>query len=316
MSTAAKHVGGFSVPSLKARTIGAQLLHFALASAIVEAAFLLRYAFRLGFGIDFPHYITFYPAVMIAALLFGPEFGLLTTVLSALLVDYWIFQPKGRFAIVNHTQGVSLLLFVSIGIFLSVVVGRYRRYQSRIAILETNAVVLESEERFRALITATSDVSYRMSSDWTEMRHLDGRNFIVDTHSPSSTWLDLYIPPNDQALVKTAIAEAIQAGDKFELERRVLACRRKAGVDILACYPAEGRKRKCRGMAWSSQRYCRTENGGRAAAAGFSRRTCLRSCSLDGCGPVLRPRSRSAAGCRWSDHWCHLCHGRYYRAQT
>ena len=31
----------------------------------------------------------------------------------------------------------------------------------------------ESEERFRAFVTASSDVVYRMSPDWTEMRHPD-----------------------------------------------------------------------------------------------------------------------------------------------
>jgi len=32
----------------------------------------------------------------------------------------------------------------------------------------------ESEERFRALLTASSDVVYRMSADWAEMHYLRG----------------------------------------------------------------------------------------------------------------------------------------------
>jgi CheY-like chemotaxis protein len=35
-----------------------------------------------------------------------------------------------------------------------------------------------SEERYRAFITASSDVVYRMSPDWSEMHHLRGKNFI------------------------------------------------------------------------------------------------------------------------------------------
>ena len=45
----------------------------------------------------------------------------------------------------------------------------------------------ESEARFRALVTASSDVVYRMSPDWSKMRQLDGRNFIADTEQPSGT---------------------------------------------------------------------------------------------------------------------------------
>jgi CheY-like chemotaxis protein len=50
-----------------------------------------------------------------------------------------------------------------------------------------------SEERYRAFVTATSDVVYRMSANWSEMRHLRGKDFIPDTDSPSSTWLETYI---------------------------------------------------------------------------------------------------------------------------
>jgi len=79
-----------------------------------------------------------------------------------------------------------------------------------------------SEERFRALITATSDVVYRMSPDWTEMRHLRGRNFIPDTDEPSFDWLERYIHPDDQPGVMAVIQEAIRTKSVFELEHRVL----------------------------------------------------------------------------------------------
>jgi len=35
----------------------------------------------------------------------------------------------------------------------------------------------QTGERYRAFMTATSDVIYQMSPDWTEMRHLLGRDF-------------------------------------------------------------------------------------------------------------------------------------------
>jgi hypothetical protein len=43
----------------------------------------------------------------------------------------------------------------------------------------------QNEARFRAFVSASSDVIYRISPDWTEMRYLDGRNFIPDTRDAS-----------------------------------------------------------------------------------------------------------------------------------
>jgi PAS domain S-box-containing protein len=79
-----------------------------------------------------------------------------------------------------------------------------------------------SEERFRALVTATSDVVYRMSPDWGEMRQLHGQDFIADTEVPSRGWIDKYIHPDDQPQVMARIREAIQTQSTFELEHRVL----------------------------------------------------------------------------------------------
>ena len=41
-----------------------------------------------------------------------------------------------------------------------------------------------SEERHRALVTASSDVVYRMSADWTVMHPLDGRNLVASNSHP------------------------------------------------------------------------------------------------------------------------------------
>ncbi len=82
--------------------------------------------------------------------------------------------------------------------------------------------LVESEERFRALVTASSDAVYRMSPDWGEMRHLVGRDFIADLENPSRTWLETYIHPDDRAHVLAVIEEAVRTRSVFELEHRVL----------------------------------------------------------------------------------------------
>jgi PAS domain S-box-containing protein len=81
--------------------------------------------------------------------------------------------------------------------------------------------VRQSEEDFRALVTATSDVVYRMSPDWLEMRALDGRGFLSDTGAPSIRWQDEYLFPEDQAAIWNVISEAVRTKGVFQLEHRV-----------------------------------------------------------------------------------------------
>lgn len=87
--------------------------------------------------------------------------------------------------------------------------------------MQADARLRESEERFRAFVTASSDAVYRMSADWTEMRVLDGRGFIPDTEAPSDDWIERYIPAEDQERVRAALKSAIAKQEMFELEHRV-----------------------------------------------------------------------------------------------
>lgn len=87
--------------------------------------------------------------------------------------------------------------------------------------LELTRMRREHEERFQTFVSATSDVIYQMSADWSEMRFLKGRDFIADTDDPSCSWLDKYIYPDDQPRVMAKIREAIRLKRVFELEHRV-----------------------------------------------------------------------------------------------
>ena len=80
----------------------------------------------------------------------------------------------------------------------------------------------ESEERFRLFVTASSDIVYRMSADWSQMHSLVGKGFLSDTSDPSPTWIEKYIPASEKAFVQAAIREAIRTKAAFELEHRVL----------------------------------------------------------------------------------------------
>ncbi|WP_431265331.1 hybrid sensor histidine kinase/response regulator [Roseateles chitinivorans] len=94
--------------------------------------------------------------------------------------------------------------------------------QTKTRLAEVEAALHDSEERFRAFASATSDVVYRMNPDWTEMRHLRGREFIRDTDEPSRAWLDDYIPAEDRIAVRAAVDRSIATGSVFDLEHRVI----------------------------------------------------------------------------------------------
>lgn len=97
----------------------------------------------------------------------------------------------------------------------------YKYEEARVRGLAEQALRKE-EERFRALTQATSDVVYRMDPDWASMRQLSGREFVADTLEPSETWLDTYIPGEDQPRVMKQIRQAIRKRTTFELEHRVI----------------------------------------------------------------------------------------------
>ena len=90
------------------------------------------------------------------------------------------------------------------------------------ALLELTRMRQQSEERFAAFVRATSEVVYRMNADWSEMRFLQGRNFIADTEDPSRGWLEKYIHPDDRPEILAAIQQAIRTKSPFRLEHRVL----------------------------------------------------------------------------------------------
>ncbi len=82
--------------------------------------------------------------------------------------------------------------------------------------------VAASEARLRALVTATSDIIYSLSADWSVMRELDGRGFLKDTKEPTTDWQSKNVHPEDLERVKAAIDTAIRGKKIFQMEHRVL----------------------------------------------------------------------------------------------
>ncbi len=110
---------------------------YGLALLFVAAGGMARWVLTRLVGPGLPLYITFYPAVMFAALIAGVRAGLLATLAAALLMDYWLLLPRGLFRIESLVDGVGLAIFVALGILTSVVAGLYRRTRDHLEELVT-----------------------------------------------------------------------------------------------------------------------------------------------------------------------------------
>ena len=113
--------------------------------AVVVAAFLREGLTSMAGG-SLPTYITFYPAVMLTALLGGMGPGLLATVVVALGVDYYILPPQRLFAVASLADAVGLAFFTGTGVFMSVVAELYRRARQQSAAQKTEALLGDRRE--------------------------------------------------------------------------------------------------------------------------------------------------------------------------
>lgn len=87
---------------------------------------------------------------------------------------------------------------------------------------ESQKLIQKNEAYFRALVSATSDVVFRMSADWSQMWALEGQGFLSSTGEAIANWMDKYIPRHAQQKVKDAITRAIDKKSAFEFEHPVL----------------------------------------------------------------------------------------------
>lgn len=92
-------------------------------------------------------FITFYPAVLLAALLGGMWAGIAATLLSAFLAAYWILDVLGRVAEWNPSNNINLAVFSVFGICLSVIIERHHRNREKLSALREEAAILEERRK-------------------------------------------------------------------------------------------------------------------------------------------------------------------------
>ena len=202
------------------------LARYVAAVAAVGAGFLLRLGLTALVGPDLATYVTFYPAVMLSALLGGLGPGLLATIAAALGVDYFILPPHEAFGITTLSDAVGLAFFTGMGVFMSVVAELYRRARQKAAGHDTDLLRREVREapphRFRQgwLLNAGLVVALAIlaMAGWQSVRHMRG----VEEAERWETHTYLVIQEWDRLLSALKDAETGQRGYLITGEEKYL----------------------------------------------------------------------------------------------
>ncbi|HTZ11894.1 MAG TPA: ATP-binding protein [Candidatus Margulisiibacteriota bacterium] len=112
----------------------------------------LMAAIRLTF---FPHlglkvpYVMFYPVVVLSALYGGLRAGLVSLVISALIIDYfWLDSPRG-FGMREYSDWLGMIIFIVTSIFISWVIERMHKAQARAISAESELKFLTEQKRMK-----------------------------------------------------------------------------------------------------------------------------------------------------------------------
>lgn len=84
-----------------------------------------------------------------------------------------------------------------------------------------NIALQDSQSRLEALVSASSEVGYTMSPDWSVMVRLSGGGVLADTPKPDADWMARYIHPDDREIIRARIDDAVRTNSPFQFEHRV-----------------------------------------------------------------------------------------------
>jgi PAS domain S-box-containing protein len=205
------------------------LARYAVAIGATVVAVALRSAMTPMWGSTLP-FIFFYPAIMLSAWFgrLGP--GLLATILSAAAAAFLWLPSMSAMSLDNLADVSGLLVFVGIGILLSVLTEALHRTRGRLAAkvrdLEADAEALRQGEEVRARLGAIVD----SSDDAIVSKNLDG---IIMTWNAAATRMFGYtaeevigrsitiIIPHERLNEETRTLSLIRRGEAIEHFRTI-----------------------------------------------------------------------------------------------
>lgn len=219
-----RFLGGPPAGPLRLPTLGSsKLVRSAVAPVLVSLALLLWDAVSRYIS-DLPIFITFYPAVMLSAIVGGFYPGLLAILLSVLAVSALVL-PRVGLKFEDPLDLVSLTLFAAMGLLMCAVARRSQRAQENAAELTKELAVRETTARLRLALQAADaglwEWDLRTNANfWSdEVWPLYG----LEPHScePSyENWRQTVVP-EDRARAEEMMLEAARQGTVLNTEWRV-----------------------------------------------------------------------------------------------
>ncbi|HWJ19122.1 MAG TPA: PAS domain-containing protein, partial [Geobacterales bacterium] len=213
---------------------------YVVAILLVLAAILLRLGFLQSLGMS-AAFITFYPAVILAALDGGFRAGMLASLLSAAAADYLWLEPAGTFSIAEPRDWVALGVFVASCTLISGVAEKLRQSNERLRwmkrtqrcelegkIAERTALLRESEERLAAALRAgkLGVYDYNPRTNIIKWDSTVYRLFgVPEGESVTYETFEAGVHPEDIAAVREAVKQSLDPGGNhhYECEYRVIS---------------------------------------------------------------------------------------------
>jgi PAS domain S-box-containing protein len=196
-------------------------------AAILAAAIglLLRW-FLISLLGDRVPFITLFPAVVFAAMFGGFGAGLLTMLLGAFAVNFFIMSPQNAFALSKPEDLAQMLLFLTMGVFISWVVGERERVRNLLQRAQSESERSEKRARLAQKTTGIGIWEWNLKTDeveWSEgVYELLGLE-IGSREAKVENWNDFVLPEDlepAQAKIQKLIADGHhEFYDEFRLQR-------------------------------------------------------------------------------------------------
>jgi PAS domain S-box-containing protein len=197
---------------------------FAVLVAIL-ASFLREWLLKLG---PMPLFITYYPTVLLVAMVSGGGPGIVATSLSALAVTYYFVPPYRHWAVESPADAVALALFAGVSLSLCVVAERLRN--SRWA----EAFALAKQQEAEELARKNEELSQQAEELAQQSEELSQQNEELQSQSEEIQALNTELTGREDMLRKLLEAARLQSTEKSVLEEICLAAKDIFGSPVSA----------------------------------------------------------------------------------
>jgi PAS domain S-box-containing protein len=194
----------------------------------VGLGFLIYIILTRFVGPGLPPFITFYPAIIIAALIGGLWPGIVATLTAALVADYWVIPPRGILIYDSSVVLLSLMLFMIMGTFMSIISGLFRHMRLHLEQM-VNERTKETREKHQ-LLQLSQQAAHIGVFEWNvqtnvhtwspELEKMYGLE-IGQFGNTLEAWKLLLYPQDRQAAV-ALVNRAFATGQSVEGEWRVV----------------------------------------------------------------------------------------------